>query len=108
MGGGQTLQIGPPNLDKFGYIGVFSAGPRNPADFEKQNEKFLTNPDTKKLLKLFWIGAGATDMALPGAKALSEVLNKHGIQNTFRQSPGGHTWINWRHYLAEFAPLLFR
>jgi len=21
---------------------------------------------------------------------------------------GGHTWINWRNYLTEFAPLLFQ
>ena len=21
---------------------------------------------------------------------------------------GAHTWINWRNYLGEFAPLLFR
>jgi hypothetical protein len=24
------------------------------------------------------------------------------------ESEGGHTWINWRDYLSEFAPLLFR
>jgi len=23
-------------------------------------------------------------------------------------SGGGHTWINWRHYLNDLVPLLFR
>jgi enterochelin esterase family protein len=26
----------------------------------------------------------------------------------FVESPGGHTWINWRNYLSDFAPQLFR
>jgi len=26
----------------------------------------------------------------------------------YEESTGGHTWINWREYLAKFAPQLFR
>ena len=26
----------------------------------------------------------------------------------FKESPGGHTWLNWRDYLIEFTPLLFQ
>jgi hypothetical protein len=26
----------------------------------------------------------------------------------FKESPGAHTWINWRNYLNEFAQQLFR
>jgi enterochelin esterase family protein len=36
------------------------------------------------------------------------MFDKYGIKYTFRPSEGGHTWINWRRYLNEFAPLLFR
>jgi hypothetical protein len=25
-----------------------------------------------------------------------------------KETPGGHTWANWRDYLRDFAPLLFR
>jgi len=35
-------------------------------------------------------------------------LTRHGIKNELHVSGGGHTWINWRHYLHDFAPLLFR
>ncbi len=26
----------------------------------------------------------------------------------FKESSGGHTWINWRNYLNEFTPQLFQ
>jgi enterochelin esterase family protein len=26
----------------------------------------------------------------------------------YRESEGGHTWINWREYLSEFASKLFK
>jgi enterochelin esterase family protein len=34
-------------------------------------------------------------------------VKKHGFTPVFKESDGGHTWINWRDYLAEFAPQLF-
>jgi enterochelin esterase family protein len=112
MGGGQTLRVAPTNLDKFAYIGVWSSGvsQQAQADFEKRNAEFLDNPDkTNKMVKLFWIGVGAKDpLANASAKNLVELLNKHGIKNEFHESAGAHTWINWRHYLNDYAQLLFR
>lgn len=112
MGGGQTLRVAPPNLDKFAYIGVFSAGvsERIAPDFESRCAEFLNNPDrTNKLVKLFWIGVGADDtLTNAAAKNLSTILDQHGIRHQFHQSAGAHTWINWRHYLNQFAPLLFQ
>jgi enterochelin esterase-like enzyme len=112
MGGGQTLRIAPANPEKFAYVGVWSAGvnPQTTADFEQRNALFLENPDrSNKMLKLFWIGVGAKDaLANAGAKNLMESLKKHGIKAEFHETDGGHTWINWRHYLNDFAQLLFR
>lgn len=31
-----------------------------------------------------------------------------GNKYTFVESDGGHTWHNWRHYLTQFVPLLFK
>ena len=45
---------------------------------------------------------------LNSSKNLSELLKKHGIKHELRLSEGGHTWINWRHYLNDFAPQLFQ
>ena len=53
--------------------------------------------------------ASATRTSLAtGSKALAGVLEKHGIKHEVHISGGGHTWINWRHYLNELAPKLFR
>ena len=45
---------------------------------------------------------------MPNTRSTVEMLKKHGFAPVFKESPGGHTWINWRNYLAEFAPLLFQ
>ena len=112
MGGGQTLAVAPSNLDKFAYIGVWSAGVNEQAteDFEKRNAAFFENPDkTNKRVKLFWVSAGEKDaLAGAGARNLAKVLDAHGIKNQYIVSEGGHTWINWRHYLNDYAQLLFK
>jgi enterochelin esterase-like enzyme len=111
MGGGQTLRIVTTHPDQFAYVGVWSAGIRGGgASFEKQNAAFLENPDkVNNVVKLFSISVGDKDpLASTGSKALAELLTKHGIKNQLHVSGGGHTWINWRHYLNEFAPRLFR
>ena len=108
MGGGQSLGIGLNHLDLFSYVGGFSAALR-PAEFEKTFAAVAANPkDANEKLKLLWIGCGKDDGAMTGSKALSEFLTKHQIQHTFRESEGAHTWMVWRRYLNEVAPLLFQ
>jgi enterochelin esterase-like enzyme len=36
------------------------------------------------------------------------LMKKHGFTPVFVESEGGHTWLNWRDYLSEFAPQLSR
>lgn len=111
MGGSLTLNVGFPNLDTFRYLGVFSSGLRTEAqaEFEKRHHHLLNSPDTRKKLKLFWIACGEKDpLAYAGARNLVQLLNSHGIDHVFKESAGGHTWLNWRRYLHEFAPLLFQ
>jgi len=112
MGGGQTLATAPSNLDKFSYIGVFSSGvnQQTTEGFLQRNAAFFENPDkTNKMVKLFWIGCGEKDTgSLAGAKNLVAILKEKGIKHEFHETEGGHTWINWRHYLHDYAQLLFR
>ena len=78
-------------------------------EFEKRNATFLDSPDkVNKHIKLFSISVGDQDFTFAGSRNLSEVLSKHGIKNELHVSGGGHTWINWRHYLNDLAPRLFR
>ena len=110
MGGAQTLNIAFSHLDWFSAIGVFSSGilGGNVAEWEKNHLAALDDPALKKGLKMIWFSTGSDDSLLPVSKASVEMLNKHGFAATFQESTGAHTWINWRNYLYEVAPQLFR
>ena len=60
----------------------------------------------KKGLKLLWVGIGKDDFLLSTSRSTVELLKQHGYIAVSRESEGGHTWINWRNYLSEFAPQL--
>ena len=123
MGGSQTLNIAFLNLAKFAYIGVFSsgatlgggrgrgadgAGTPPPPDWETIHRADLANPDLKKGTRLIWLSTGVDDGLMASTRSTLEMLKKHGFDPVFQESPGAHTWINWRNYLNEFAPQLFQ
>ncbi|HNS19949.1 MAG TPA: alpha/beta hydrolase-fold protein [Sedimentisphaerales bacterium] len=118
MGGMHTLSIGIPNLDKFAYLGVFSSGvfgigggpggaPQGPS-WEEQNQATLDNADLKKDLKLVWFATGVDDFLIQTSRGTVDMLKKHGFNVVFKETPGAHTWTNWRNYLNEFTPQLFQ
>jgi len=111
MGGGQTMNAVTTHPDRFAYVGVWSAGigRSNADEFEKRNTAFFDSADkVNKNIKLFSLRVGDKDFAVEGTKNLDELLTKHSIIHELKMSGGGHTWINWRHYLNEFAPRLFQ
>ena len=111
MGGGQTLRVLTTNPDQFAYVGIWSAGifGGNAEQWEKQNEEFLSKADkVNSEVKLLSISIGDKDFLLSATNSLVDVLKKRDIKHEIHKSGGGHTWINWRHYLSEFAPKLFR
>ncbi len=120
MGGGQTLNIGIPHLDKFAYLGVFSSGvfgitgrgpgtnaPAGPT-FEERNQAVLDNAKLKKGLKLVWFATGKDDFLVETSRATVAMLKKHRFDVVYNETAGAHTWMKWRDYLNEFAPQLFR
>jgi enterochelin esterase family protein len=111
MGGSQTLNLAFTHLDKFAYVSVFSSGILGAASadaWEKDHLAMLDNASLKKGLKLLTFNTGSDDFLLATSKSTVELLKKHGFDAVFKESTGGHTWINWRNYLNEFAPQLFR
>lgn len=111
MGGQQTLNVGLTNLDKFSQLGVFSSGwfgQDGAATFAKNNDKVLSDPKVNDRIRLFWFATGKDDFVLPSTKASLAMLDQHKIKYSYKETEGGHTWPNWRAYLNEFAPLLFR
>jgi len=110
MGGSQTLNIALANPEKYSAIGVFSSGilGENVADWEKARLTTLDDPNSKKGLKMIWFSTGSDDSLITYTRATVEMLNRHGFNATFEESSGAHTWVNWRNYLYQFAPRLFR
>jgi enterochelin esterase-like enzyme len=117
MGGAQTLNIAFSHLDEYAFIGVYSSGvfgitggPGGGAPntkWEDAHKTTLDNADLKKGLRLVWVACGKADFLVPTSKATVNMLKSHQIDVVSKESEGGHTWINWRDYLSEFAPLLF-
>jgi enterochelin esterase-like enzyme len=114
MGGAHTQTITNDNPGMFGYIGVFSMGimsfgPQREDAARIEQERIAKLTALKNSgYKLYWIGCGKDDFVYKGVVTLRETLDKVGLKYTYRESTGGHTWANWRIYLSEFAPLLFK
>jgi len=114
MGGAQTLEIAVRHPKDFGYVGVFSSGvlSGNGADavdaWGAQHAAQLDDKSARASLALVWFATGKDDFLLPTTHATVAMLEKHGLQPIFHGSDGGHVWSNWRDYLHEFAPQLFK
>jgi enterochelin esterase family protein len=109
MGGAQTLNLAALRPRDFGYVGVFSSGAifGRMADWEKKYKEGL-GEGARKGLKLLWFATGSKDFLLARTKETVALFEKHGFKPVFKETTGGHTWINWQKYLNEFAPQLFR
>ena len=113
MGGAHTQTITNNNPGMFGYIGVYSMGIMNmgqQADAAKAEQERLAKLEVLKNsgYKLYWIACGKDDFVYNGVITLRETLDKIGFKYVYCESTGGHTWANWRIYLSEFAPMLFK
>jgi enterochelin esterase family protein len=81
MGRGHTAMATNNNPGVFGWIAVWSAGgPEGPDDEGYGNTLKKVNEGG---VKHYWIGAGTTDFALNGAKNLSAVAQKAGLNTSF-------------------------
>ena len=57
---------------------------------------------------MFWWGWGETDIARANGLAVIDKFKSLGVKIETLETPGGHEWTNWRLYLHEVAPKLFR
>lgn len=107
-GGGQSLFAGFSNLDKFAWIGSYSAY-LTPEVCDKYFDRLAANPDTtNRQLKLLWLGVGSDDFLYKQSVAFDEYLKAKRIEHKSLVTGGGHTWMNARHYLAETLQLYFK
>jgi len=104
MGGGQSLNFGLGNLDKFAWVGGFSSAPNT-----KQPQELLPNPELAKAkLKLLWISCGDKDGLITFSKRTHEYLNKNSIPHIYFVDHGYHDFKVWKNSLYMFSQLLFK
>lgn len=111
MGGFHSLHISKEYPDMFDYVGLFSAAilpnqsVQSPiyADFDaKLKRQFDRKP------ALYWIAIGDKDFLYDANSQFRKTLDAKGYPYEYLETGDGHIWKNWRIYLSEFAPKLFR
>jgi enterochelin esterase-like enzyme len=116
MGGIQTLNVSIEHPELFAYVGVFSSGwwaQRQPI-MNMDNERYYSlleaRPDYfNKQFREFVITMGdKEDIAYENCRIMCERFKKIGINYTYFDYPGGHTWPVWRESLWLFAQKIFR
>lgn len=111
MGGFHSMQISRYYPNTFDYVGLFSAAttPRDGATSKVyENIEGTLKKQKDNGLKLYWIGIGKEDFLYQANKDYRKVLDDMGFKYQYVESEGGHTWRNWRVYLTDFLPLLFK
>ena len=112
MGGAHTIQNGLTHPELFHAVGIFSMGlglggnADQVTQYEQAHDAALKRDATD--MKLVYYAIGRDDFLYGTVAPTRGIFDKYGIRHVFNESDGGHTWINWRRYLADFAPRLFR
>lgn len=108
VGGGQALNIGFTNADKFAYICSYA-----PFTGTEEFQKNFSNwsPDADKLnkqLKLFTISVGTEDFLYESVKKNIAMFEEKKIKVKSFIVPGGHTWMNCKLFLSNTLEQLFK
>ena len=112
MGGFHSMYISLNFPDKFDYVGLYSAAIMPPQPgvtspmYENMDEKLKVQ--FAKPPKLYWIACGNTDFLFEANTNFRKMLEEKKYPFVYRESPEGHIWKNWRIYLTEFVPMLFK
>lgn len=104
MGGGQSLNFGLGNLDKFAWVGGFSSAPNT-----KAPEQLVPNPEeAKQKLKLLFISCGDNDNLITFSKRTHDYLYQKGVPHIYYIEPGVHDFKVWKNGLYMFSQFLFK
>lgn len=104
MGGGQSLNFGLGNLDRFAWVGGFSSAPNT-----KKPEQLVPDPEAaKNKLKLLWISCGDNDGLINFSKRTHDYLYEKNVPHIYYVEPGGHDFKVWKNGLYMFSQFLFK
>lgn len=104
MGGGQALNFGLGNLERFAWVGGFSSAPNT-----KLPEILVPDPKlAKDKLKLLWISCGDADGLMAFSKRTHDYLYEKDVPHIFYIEPGAHDFKVWKNDLYLFSQFLFK
>jgi len=104
MGGGQSLNFGLGNLDKFAWVGGFSSAPNT-----KRPEELVPDPEVaKNKLKLLFISCGDNDGLISFSKRTHDYLYEKNVPHIYYIEPGVHDFKVWKNGLYMFSQFLFK
>jgi enterochelin esterase-like enzyme len=104
MGGGQTFNFGLTHLDKFAWIGAFSAAPNSMAP-----EALI--PDVAKAksqIELLWISCGNQDGLIRISQNFHAYLKETNVPHIWHVDDHAHDFQHWKKALYQFSQLIFK
>jgi Spy/CpxP family protein refolding chaperone len=104
MGGGQGLNFGINNIDKFAWVGGFSSAP----NLQQPNALIPKIQQAKDKLSLLWIGCGDKDNLITGSWNLHQGLVAAKIDHVWYVDSGVHEVPVWNNNLYLMAQMLFK
>jgi enterochelin esterase family protein len=112
MGGAHTLRHGLTHPELFHALGIFSMGLGVQGNLAEVDQYRVANDAAlrraAKALNLLYYAIGRDDFLYATSAPTRGIFDAYHIPYTYHESDGGHSWINWRRYLADFLPRLFR
>lgn len=111
MGGYHSLHISKYYPDMFNYVGLFSAAIMPSKDAKSpvyQNIEEQLAAQFAKKPALYWIAIGDKDFLYQANNEYRALLDSKGYDYEYYETGEGHIWKNWRIYLTEFVPMLFK
>jgi MYXO-CTERM domain-containing protein len=104
MGGGQTFNAGFPNIDKFHYIGPFSAAPNTKAPSATVKDVNAV----KQNVHVIFISYGDQDGLINNGQQYHTYFDQQNVTHIWQLEKGqGHTAIVWNRSLYNFAQRIF-
>jgi len=101
MGGGQSLNFGLGNLDKFAWVGGFSSAPNT-----RKSEDLLPDPAAAKKLKLLWLSCGNRDGLIHISQDFHSYLKNSGVPHVWHVTDHAHDGPEWKQALYWFVQKL--
>lgn len=113
MGGYQTQNITNANPAMFKYITIMSMGLlssyRNSVPgYDSVKHKTQLKAVIASNPKLYWIGIGKFDFLYNSVTDLKKMYDGVGLKYTYYETGGTHNWNEWRLFLTEIVPKLFK